>query len=307
MKISRKLIVQLVLLASLCVATVELAFCRVYDPDLYQTVTRPARQAAAAVAQWHRQTVDASRSMIIAAGSGVSRAARALSDAIAQMFAPDPPPELFPEEVQLAGDPVLTLTAEAVDPAVTQLKEENGQPVLVGSGPSTVYFNQGEEPWASQLYGRDPIDRYGCGPTAMAMVVSTLGDDIVNPAEMASWAAGEGYWCPGSGSYHTLIEGAAVSFGLEGSSMTDHSYHAIQSALLSGKLVVALMGPGHFTSKGHFIVLRGVTLSGEVLVADPNSVERSLVAWDPEVILSELSSSTSGGAPLWVISRPDEG
>ena len=69
-----------------------------------------------------------------------------------------------------------------------------------------------------------------------------------------------------------------------------------------GQLLVALMGPGHFTDGGHFIVLRGVTLTGQVLVADPNSRERSLALWDPQLILDELSDSRSSGAPLWCFS-----
>ena len=35
------------------------------------------------------------------------------------------------------------------------------------------------------------------------------------------------------------------------------------------------MSAGHFTSGGHFILLRGVTLDGNILVADPNSRARS--------------------------------
>ena len=65
------------------------------------------------------------------------------------------------------------------------------------------------------------------------------------------------------------------------------------------------MGPGHFTQGGHFILLRGVTLSGMILVADPNSEERSLMEWDPQLILDELSASTASGAPLWVLSLAD--
>jgi hypothetical protein len=65
------------------------------------------------------------------------------------------------------------------------------------------------------------------------------------------------------------------------------------------------MGPGHFTQGGHFILLRGITLDGKVLVADPSSRERSLTAWDPQVILDELSSSTSAGAPLWTLSKAE--
>ncbi len=39
-------------------------------------------------------------------------------------------------------------------------------------------------------------------------------------------------------------------------------------ALESGKLVIAIMSAGHFTTTGHFIVLRGITEEGNVLVAD---------------------------------------
>ena len=72
--------------------------------------------------------------------------------------------------------------------------------------------------------------------------------------------------------------------------------------LASGKIMVALMSKGHFTQKGHFILLRGATLDGQVLVADPNSPERSLMAWDPQIILDELSASRDSGAPLWLLS-----
>ena len=71
-------------------------------------------------------------------------------------------------------------------------------------------------------------------------------------------------------------------------------------------MLVALVGPGHFTGGGHFIVLRGVTLTGKLLVADPVSDERSLMEWDPQLILDELSASRNNGAPLWVISPPTE-
>lgn len=41
---------------------------------------------------------------------------------------------------------------------------------------------------------------------------------------------------------------------------------------------------------------------GTILVADPNSEERSLMEWEPQLILDELSASTANGAPLWVLS-----
>ena len=58
-----------------------------------------------------------------------------------------------------------------------------------------------------------------------------------------------------------------------------------------------------FRSGGHFILLRGVTPEGQVLVADPASRERSLMPWDLDLIVSELSKTRSNGSPFWLISQ----
>lgn len=76
-----------------------------------------------------------------------------------------------------------------------------------------VYFNQLDERWANQPYGTDNIGGYGCGPTSMSIVVSSLTDDTVDPVEMAEWAYENGGWCSKSGSYHSLIPNAAKAWG----------------------------------------------------------------------------------------------
>lgn len=100
------------------------------------------------------------------------------------------------------------------------------------------------------------------------------------------------------------MEGTAQAYGLEAEPLKEQTPEALRDALLSGKMLVALMGPGHFTNNGHFILLRGVTLSGTILVADPNSQERSLCEWDPQLILDELSSNRASGGPLWTVCLP---
>ena len=75
----------------------------------------------------------------------------------------------------------------------------------------------------------------------------------------------------------------------------------LREALKDGKLIVALMSKGHFTSGGHFIVLRGLTEGGKVLVADPSSYTRSLKEWDMSIILNEASRSAGAGGPFWAI------
>ena len=76
--------------------------------------------------------------------------------------------------------------------------------------------------------------------------------------------------------------------------------------LANGEMAIALMSKGHFTSSGHFIVLRGVTLDGQILVAAPASLERTLTPWDLDLILDELSPSRSSGSPLWLLSPKKE-
>ena len=74
----------------------------------------------------------------------------------------------------------------------------------------------------------------------------------------------------------------------------------IVDALSEGKLVVAIMGKGHFTTSGHFIVLRGVQ-DGKILVADPASYKRSQKLWELSIILNEAGKRAGSGGPFWII------
>ena len=164
-----------------------------------------------------------------------------------------------------------------------------------------VYYNQMDERWKDLPYGTDDIGHYGCGPTSMAIVVSSLTDETVDPPHMAQWAYENGHWCSKSGSYHSIVTGAAQAWGLNVTASPRNNPQALVDALSSGKLVVAIMGPGHFTRHGHFIVLRGVTSGGKVLVADPASRSRSSMEWDMTIITAEASRNASGDCPFWII------
>lgn len=163
-----------------------------------------------------------------------------------------------------------------------------------------VYFNQLDERYANKPYGTDDIGGYGCGPTAMSIVVSSLTSETVDPIAMARWSYENGYWCSKSGSYHALIPAAAKEWGLNVEGCSASEGQKIVDALSSGKLVVAIMLKGHFTSSGHFIVLRGVK-DGKILVADPASYDRSSMEWDLSIILNEASKNAGAGGPFWII------
>lgn len=289
-----------VLLAVLCIGGVELAACRHFDPETYERVVAPVRYAAGVVADTGKAALDAAGQFCQSvAARTVELAGQAVRGAAAWWEDLTSGPEeiiLALDETPPPDDPVVT------DPPLTQVMEADGRQILTGGIMDVVYYCQADEEWAEQLYGTDPIGPYGCGPTAMAMVVASMTDEDTDPAKMAAWAVDHGYWARRSGSYHSIVMGTARGFGLEAAPITDRTVEQLYEQLSSGRMVVALMGRGHFTDRGHFILLRGVTLSGDILVADPNSLERSLEVWDPQLILDELSSARDSGAPLWALS-----
>ena len=214
---------------------------------------------------------------------------------------------LTDEQKELAADYASNLSLFLGDGLLQNLVEWTGNSipslgdVTFSDGVTpVVYYNQLDERYASQPYGTDNIGGYGCGPTAMAIVVSSLTDDMVDPIKMAHWSYENGYWCKSSGSYHALIPAAAEEWGLPVSGCTTSEPQRILDALAEGKLVLAIMSEGHFPSSGHFIVLRGVK-DGQIMVADPASYKRSEQLWDLSIILNEASRRAAAGGPFWII------
>lgn len=214
---------------------------------------------------------------------------------------------LTDEQKALAGDYAENLSLFLEDGMFQVLSSWDGNMIpSLGSVTFTdgvtpvVYYNQLDERYANEPYGTDNVGGYGCGPTAMAMVVSSLTETRVTPAEMAEWSYQNGYWCKSSGSYHALIPAAAANWGLPVSGCSISEPQRMLDALAEGKLVVAIMSKGHFTSSGHFIVLRGVS-DGKVMVADPASTTRSGQSWDLSIILKEASRQSAAGGPFWII------
>jgi len=168
-----------------------------------------------------------------------------------------------------------------------------------------VYYAQFDERWKDTPYGlQGTIGSSGCGPTSLSIAVSSLSGQTVDPVQMAQWAYANGYKCEGNGSYHSLIPDGAKHFGLTVDYATSSDGQKIVEALASGKLVVAIMSAGHFTKGGHFMVLRGVTSEGKILVADPASHTRSNTEWDLSIILNEARKDAGAGGPFWILGSP---
>lgn len=117
-------------------------------------------------------------------------------------------------------------------------------------------------------YGGGSIASSGCGPTSFAMIASYLTGTTITPIDAISWC-GNSYYKPGVGTYWSYFQAASDHFGCGTVTQTSDPNQVLQ-ALSEGHPVISSQRAGLFTSGGHFIVLRGVTAGGKVLVNDPN-------------------------------------
>lgn len=293
-----------VLLGVVCVGGVELLACRFFEPALYDALMEPVREKAEEVQVKAAEAGDSVRQAASALADQVGEAKDSFQAWLEEVNAPPPEPE--PEEGTTLSQPELAPPKEMLDPLISDIVEREGTEYLTGGGVEVVYYNQTDEARSEQMYGTDPLSTHGCGPTAMAMAVSSLTEETVDPADMAQLCVEQGWWCKNHGSYLSIVQGAAEACGLTCESLDPDTLDEddFYFRLSAGDIAVALMTKGHFTKGGHFILLRGTTLSGEILVADPASRDRSLIPWDLSLILDELSPSRHDGAPLWILSKP---
>lgn len=174
----------------------------------------------------------------------------------------------------------------------TRLSMKNHKEYIAGY----IYFNQGDSAWNQNGYC---IAKAGCGPTSMAVVISSLTGKWVTPLDTAIWGYQHGFYSR-EGSAHEMIPAMATAYGLrcQGAG-TD--YQAIKKALKAGKPVVCLMGPGYFTRGGHFMVLVAIDNNDCVTVADVGSRTRSAYKYRLADVIAQSKGASAGG-PFWIMS-----
>ena len=174
----------------------------------------------------------------------------------------------------------------------TRLSMKNHKEYIAGY----IYFNQGDSAWNQNGYC---IAKAGCGPTSMAVVITSLTGKWVTPLDTAIWGYQHGFYSR-EGSAHEMIPAMAAAYGLrcQGAG-TD--YQEIKNALKAGKPIVCLMGPGYFTRGGHFMVLVAIDNNDCVTVADVGSRTRSAYRYRLADVIAQSKGASAGG-PFWVMS-----
>lgn len=143
--------------------------------------------------------------------------------------------------------------------------------------------------WGYANYGDGLMALNGCGPTALSMVICGLtGDDTITPYTAAQYADSQGLYVDGVGTSWDLMRTGAEHFGLTAKELPlDEG--AVTRALKNGQPIICSVGPGDFTTSGHFIVLVGME-DGKIRVNDPNRHSTSSQLWDYDTLAEQINN-----------------
>lgn len=143
--------------------------------------------------------------------------------------------------------------------------------------------------WGYATYGDGLMALNGCGPTALSMVICGLtGDNTVTPYTVAQYADSQGYYVDGVGTSWDLMRKGAEHFGLTAKELPlDEG--VVTNALNQGRPIICSVGPGDFTTSGHFIVLVGLE-DGKIRVNDPNRRSTSAQLWDYDTLAGQINN-----------------
>ena len=149
---------------------------------------------------------------------------------------------------------------------------------------------QWDQRWGYHQYAGEVMGLSGCGPTALSMVaIYMTGDTTKTPRWVADFASQNGYAVDGSGTAWSLMLEGAQQIGLSSKEIPVERGR-IENNLQAGNPIIALMGPGDFTSSGHFIVLTGMQ-DGRLKINDPNSRKHSEKTWDVNQVLEQTRAA----------------
>ena len=196
--------------------------------------------------------------------------------------------ELF---AKYGGSTGTTVTGNPADSA-------SGCADVSGPGTDTKYidgftvYSQYDPSWANKPYASSTIAASGCGPSAMAMIITNLTGSRVTPVATAQYAASQGMYIDGQGSSWSIGPTLAAHWNLKAKPI-GADVAKITATLQSGGLVITSgQGPVPFTSGGHFIVIRGVAADGKWKVGDSAHPTANSQEWDPQ----QLIASMNGGS-----------
>ena len=163
-----------------------------------------------------------------------------------------------------------------------------------------VWYMQTDPRWTNTDYSapgeKTTIGKAGCGVTCAAMVIASLVDPSITPADTAAWSLKHGYKALRQGTYYSYFVPQLKRYGINCKQVNFSNIYGkasaaahkkIIDALSSGKWVIACMGKGVWTSQGHYI-LAWKTDGKRVYIKDPASQKAMRMCNDLQLWLSQI-------------------
>ena len=158
------------------------------------------------------------------------------------------------------------------------------------SGTNIPRLYQWDVRWGYTVYSSTSFALTGCCPTALTMVYQGLtGNTDKSPYDMGQLAHNGGYETQYDGTDGTFLLETADQLGLSCTQLTPIASN-ITSTLSAGQVRIVNVGPGDFTTGGHYIVACGLDDDGKVIVNDPYSAERSSKTWDVGTLVDQAKA-----------------
>lgn len=152
-------------------------------------------------------------------------------------------------------------------------------------------YKQTDPRWKHEPYRvsgeSSTIGGSGCGPTSVVDLLATFVDSKLTPKTECDWAVKNGYKAKGQGTYYSYIDKRLNMFhnfickrlnvvNIHNKPQSDIHTIALRELKTLGKVLIACMGVGPWTSSGHYILVWGWNESNQtVLINDPASSKTS--------------------------------
>lgn len=158
-------------------------------------------------------------------------------------------------------------------------------------------FIQWDKRWGYLEFGSGVAGYTACGPICLSMVAYYFtGDRNVLPDKILDFTVDNGYYLKGTGARWSLFTEGGEKLGLKVEEIPIEETD-VKNAMESGKVIIASMDEGDFTTKGHFIVFVEYS-NGFLKVNDPNSYIRSNKEWEFEKIKDQIKC-------LWAVDKKE--
>ena len=145
-----------------------------------------------------------------------------------------------------------------------------------------IQYFQSDSRWKNVPYATkgetSTIGSAGCGPTSAAIILATMKDKNITPVTTATWSLAHNYKAYKQGTYYGYFKPQFDAYGIicdqlswtstygnPNSKIHDQAFELLKQ----GYYLIACMGPGTWTSSGHFIVVYWV--DDKVRIVDPAS------------------------------------